>query len=371
MRWPVLRRLRRVMTALAVALDFFGPIGCAAQVPSSSPPPARPTPVPRPAAPSSSSSSQPASETPAPRLTAAGAHRFPPAVHTLQLVPFRASAFPYRGPVPDTGKPFFDVVDGTRRGHTSPRGGVYWEDTTYADRRVLIAIPKGFDPRRPALMVVYFHGNLGMLERDVRDRQRVAQQLAASGANAVLLAPQLAVDALDSSAGHFWEAGHFNRFLREASSKLAEMYGHKANLRDRFEAMPVVVVAYSGGYMPAVYAITRGDTGGRIQGVVLLDALYSEEEPLAAWIVHRRRRTFFVSAYGASARNSNVELQELLSSRRVPVATTLPGRLDAGKVVFLDVGDDVSHGDFVTQAWVADPLSHLLSLIPGHHRSTS
>lgn len=359
------------MTALAVVLDFFGPLGCAAQVPSSVPPPARPTPVPRPASPSTSGSSQPASEAPAPRVTEAAAHWSPPGLQALQLVPFRASAFPYRGPIPDTGKPFLDVIDGMRRGHTSARGGVYWEDPTYTDRRVLIAIPRGFDPRRPALLVVYFHGNLGTLERDVRDRQRVAQQLAESGLNAVLVAPQLAVDALDSSAGHFWEAGHFSRFLRETATKLGEMYGHSASLRDRFEAMPVVVVAYSGGYLPAVYAITRGDAGGRIRGVVLLDALYGEEAPLATWIVHRRRRAFFFSAYGGSARGANTDLQQMLSARQIPVATTLPNRLEAGKVTFLDVGDDVSHADFVTQAWTAEPLSHLLSLIPGYHRSGS
>ena len=44
-----------------------------------------------------------------------------------QLVAFNASAFPYRGIVPDTNKPFLDARDGTRRGHTTLRGDVYWE----------------------------------------------------------------------------------------------------------------------------------------------------------------------------------------------------------------------------------------------------
>ena len=109
--------------------------------------------------------------------------------------------------------PFLDAADGERHGHTSLRGGIYWEDQTYSDRRVLLYIPKGFDPRRPALIVVFFHGNGATLARDVRDRQQVPRQVAESGLNAVLVAPQFAVDALDSSAGRFWEPGVFAQFL--------------------------------------------------------------------------------------------------------------------------------------------------------------
>jgi hypothetical protein len=56
--------------------------------------------------------------------------------------------------------------------YTSLRGGIYWEDLTYSDKRVLLSIPRGFDIRRPALIVVYFHGNQATLARDVRDRQQ-------------------------------------------------------------------------------------------------------------------------------------------------------------------------------------------------------
>ena len=42
-------------------------------------------------------------------------------------------------------------------------------------------------------------------------RQHVTQQLAASGINAVLAAPQFAFDILDSSPGNFWRDGYFPR----------------------------------------------------------------------------------------------------------------------------------------------------------------
>src|SRR5262249_10845002 len=83
----------------------------------------------------------------------------------IQLVPFDVSPFPYSGPVPDKNVTFLDVVNGERRGHTSGRGGVYWEDLTYSDRRTLLAMPRGFDIRRPAVIVVYFHGNQATLTR--------------------------------------------------------------------------------------------------------------------------------------------------------------------------------------------------------------
>ena len=97
------------------------------------------------------------------------------------MVPFEVSPFPYRGIAPRTGKPFLDVEEGVRRGRTARRGGVLWEHTTYSDRRVLMAIPRGFDIRRPALIVVFFHGNGATLARDVRNRQQVPRQIVESG----------------------------------------------------------------------------------------------------------------------------------------------------------------------------------------------
>src|SRR5262249_4402368 len=149
------------------------------------------------------------------------------AVAKTQLVRFGVTPFPYRGNVPDKGGPFLDVVTGERHGHKSGRGGIYWEEPTYTDQRVLLSIPKGFDARRPAVMVVCFHGNQAKLARDVRDRQQVPRQVAESGLNAVLVAPQFAVDAIDSSSGNFWQPGVFARFLDEAAERLTRLYGEE------------------------------------------------------------------------------------------------------------------------------------------------
>jgi hypothetical protein len=47
------------------------------------------------------------------------------------------------------------------------------------------------------------------------------------------------------------------------------------------------MVAFSGGYKPAIWSLHRGATSHRICGVVLLDALYGEEDKLAAWLARQ------------------------------------------------------------------------------------
>ena len=238
------------------------------------------------------------------------------------LVPFEVTPFPYRGEVPDKNRPFLDVADGERHGHSTVRGGTYWEDQTYSDQRVLLHIPKGFDPRRPALMVVFFHGNEATLERDVRNRQAVPRQITESGLNAVLVAPQFAVNALDSSAGRFWEPGVFAQFLREAGDRLTELYGD-ARARGAFHNAPVVVAAYSGGYNPAAFVLHAGRADDRLRGVVLFDALYGEHDKFLGWL-EKRPPAFFVSTFGKSSREENTTLQRMLTARGISFQNALP-----------------------------------------------
>ncbi len=284
----------------------------------------------------------------------------------VRIVTFVTTPFPYDGLVPSSGAPFLDVSDGTRRGHTSPRGGIYWEDATYSDRHVLLAIPPRFDPRRPGFLIVFFHGNQVRLARDVAARQEVPQQLAASRLNAVLVAPQFALDALDSSAGRFWQPNVFAEFLDEAADRLAKLYGGRARrMRAVFRHMPVVIVAYSGGYMPASAALSVGGADARLAGVILLDALYGETDTFADWIAKHAQSCFFFSAYSLSSAPENENLRHMLGNANVGFATGLPKSLRPGRIAFLPVGD-VPHQDFVTEAWTHDPLANVLRrLKPG------
>ena len=207
--------------------------------------------------------------------------------------------------------------------------------------------------------MVFLHGNLARLERDVVGRQRVVAQMTASGLDAALVVPQFAVDALDSSAGHFWDPGGFARFLDEAAGQLAAFSGQD---RDAFAAMPVVLVAYSGGYNPAAAILSQEGANGRIAGVILLDALYGATPAFADWLVHANGRSFFFSAYSPSSASGNSELEAELRQRGIGFTEGLPLRLTRGTVAFLPTGP-VAHNDFVTHAWIADPLRAILARV--------
>ena len=158
----------------------------------------------------------------------------PPRGDETMLVSLKSSAFPYFGNNPRTEEPFLNVSSGSRHGHRGMGGRVFWQDETFNDNRVLMHVPENFDINKPGVIVVFFHGNGATLERDVRDRQRVPQQISDSGVNAVLLAPQLAVDAADSSAGKFWQPGGLKRFVSGVGRSSREPLwrsAHRQNLR--------------------------------------------------------------------------------------------------------------------------------------------
>ena len=284
------------------------------------------------------------------------------------FVPFDNAPFPFRGRIPDSGKHFLDHSDGGRQGHVSSRdGSVHWEDETFKDNRVLLYLPLGFDVRKPALIVVFFHGNGATLSRDVLDRQQVAAQLAASGINAVLVAPQFAVDAADSSAGRFWQRGHFAKFVAEAATKLAAQYGDR-RAAAAFKQSKVILVAYSGGYLPAAWALDVGKIGTRLQGVVLFDAMYGQIDKFVSWLEHARSTAFFFSAYGESTHDENEALKEELDEANLRYKTVLPKKLIPGGITFVDASSGTKHEDFITQAWTQNPLTWVLSRIPGYPR---
>jgi hypothetical protein len=279
---------------------------------------------------------------------------------------FENSAFPYRGQIPSDSdnpgkpRPFLDVADKGRLGHSSPRGGVYWEDATYNDRHVLLAASPDFDIHSRGDLVIFFHGNEATLARDVVDRQQAPRQFAQSGLNGVLIAPQLAVDALDSSAGRFWKPGALAEFLDEADARLAALY--PGSSRGTFRRMPVILVAYSGGYLPAAFALAQGGAAERVRGVVLLDALYGEEDKFVDWIERAHDRAFFVSAYSKSSHEENEALRRRLADAGVATQDGMPDRLGPGIVAFVDAGD-ADHIGFVNSAWTSDPLRDVLARV--------
>jgi hypothetical protein len=254
-----------------------------------------------------------------------------------RLIGFENSAFPYGG--------------------KNPRGAT--PGSRYGDNRVLVHVPPGFDARKPGVIVVFFHGHGATLERDVRDRQLLPRQITESGTNAVLVAPQLAYDAADSSAGKFWERDGLKRFMSEAAEQLAQVYGDQRSI-DIFNNMPVVIVAYSGGFETAAWSLHIGGLGKRVVGVVLLDALYGHLDKFASWLA-KNRHAFFISSYTTHNKRRDDDLAEMLRARGVPVQDELDGPVRPGTAVFLSMGSSVRHRDFVTLAWTQHPVRDVLT----------
>ena len=274
------------------------------------------------------------------------------------LVSMKYSAFPYFGDNPQSSSSFLNVSSGGRRGHRSYSGRVYWENETYSDSRVLVHIPETFDLRKPGVIVVFFHGNGATLERDVRDRQLVPQQISESGVNAVLLAPQLAVDAADSSAGKFWQQGNFRRFIMESADHLARLYGDPGAAKD-FAKLPIVIVGYSGGFLPTAYSLDVGGMSDQVRGVVLLDAVYGQLDKFAAW-VETHRSGFFVSSYTHYTAPHDHELMHMLRAKGIAVSEDMNAPLRPGSVVFVETGEGITHRSYVTQAWTRNPIEQVL-----------
>jgi hypothetical protein len=274
------------------------------------------------------------------------------------LVSMKSSAFPYFGDNPASDAPFLNISSGGRRGHRSYSGHVYWQDQTYNDSRVLVHIPENFDVQKPGVIVVFFHGNGATLERDVRDRQLVPQQITDSGVNAVLLAPQMAVDAADSSAGKFWQPGGFKRFIDESAGNLARLYGDPASAK-AFEKMPIVIVGYSGGFLPTAWSLQVGGISDRVRGVILLDAIYGELDKFASWI-ETHRSGFFVSSYTHYTAPRDHELMSMLRAKGIAVSENMDAPLHPGSAVFVETGAGITHRDYVTQAWTKNPIEQVL-----------
>jgi hypothetical protein len=229
-------------------------------------------------------------------------------------------------------------------------------------------IPKDFDARRPGVMVLFFHGHRATLERDVRDRQEVPAQISASGMNAVLVAPQFAVDAADSSVGRFSQPGAVARFVAEAADKLARLHGDPLTAKT-FANMRIIIVGYSGGFLPTAYSLSIGGLAkNRVRGVVLLDGVYGQLDKFATWI-EDNPSSFFISSYTHLTKRHNDELEHMLAEHDVAFSRELKPDLGRGGAAF--VSADVPHRDYVTHAWVDYPIKDIVSRLGDYQLPTA
>ena len=159
------------------------------------------------------------------------------------------------------------------------------------DATVIAFIPRHHRPTRDGSVstVVHFHGHGTTAERTIVAHQ-LREQLYESKQNAILVVPQLAVNAADSAAGKLETQGGLSRMLadvlRTAEAREVRIATGAASLAAPASVGRVCVSAHSGGYHAAA-AVLRGG-GVAIQEVYLFDALYAEMDVFRDWVIAGR-----------------------------------------------------------------------------------
>jgi hypothetical protein len=183
----------------------------------------------------------------------------------------------------------------------------------YRDPTVLVFVPRHHRPGPGGAIhfVVHFHGHNSTAERATLAHQ-LREQLHDSKQNAILVVPELAVLAPDSSAGKLEVPGGFARLLDDVLGAL-ELRDARSALgasAPGAEARPgrVCISAHSGGYHAAACAIRAG--GVAVHEVYLFDALYAETDVFRDWVIAGRGKPMasrhkLVSYYTAGTTEAN------------------------------------------------------------------
>jgi len=146
--------------------------------------------------------------------------------------------------------------------------------------------------------------------------------------------------------------------MAESAEHLGRLHGEPGAAK-AFATMPIVIIGYSGGFLPTAYSLDIGGTAGRIRGVVLLDAVYGQLDKFASWI-ENNRAGFFVSSYTHYTAHHDHELMQMLKDKGIAVSESMDGPLKPGRVVFIETGEGITHRNYVTQAWTEDPVKDVL-----------
>jgi hypothetical protein len=158
----------------------------------------------------------------------------------------------------------------------------------YGDPTVFVFIPHhhrvGRDGRVSAL--VHFHGHHTTAERTIAAHE-LREQLFDSKQNAILIVPQLAVLAADSSCGQLEAQGGLARMifdvLRTIDIPAVRAAAGRAAMPSSPELGRLCISAHSGGYHAAACALRGG--GVEIHETYLFDALYADVEVFRDWVL--------------------------------------------------------------------------------------
>jgi hypothetical protein len=246
------------------------------------------------------------------------------------------------------------------------------------DDTVIVFVPDKyrFQSEEGVSLLVHFHGHNSSAERAIT-AHALREQLVDSRQNAILVVPQLALLAADSSCGKLAQAGAFARLLGGALSNAAR-FGKKTLGDSRFPERPglgrVCLSAHSGGYYAAACSLRHG--GVDVSETYLFDALYAESEVFREWVLERlgepastRHKLVSYFTAGAQTEPLNKGLRDALERSGVLVSEELRegalSRRDLSHADAVFVRTGVAHSSVT---WETNALRDVLyaSMLPRH-----
>ena len=210
-------------------------------------------------------------------------------------------------PFPTSHPGFFDHSDPVtgEPARQASTGVSYRRSPHYTDDRVLLHWPD--HAGRPDAVLLFFHGHMGEIARDVASRWLIPDQVDAAGSATLLIAPQLARDALDSHPGKLDRPDGAANLIAACGNVIASVLdGPQTDLN----RAPIVLTAFSAGWRALTARLERGGIADRVAAVVLLDALFGGIETLAGW----SRRGPLISLSGPRCDTGRAALEERLTS---------------------------------------------------------
>ncbi len=226
-------------------------------------------------------------------------------------------------------------------------GKTYPADVHYADRTVAIFVPKGFRAGDATDLVFYFHGWRNDVD-DTLAQFKVAEQLAASGVNAVLVLPEGPRNAPDSFGGKLEETGVFAKLVGDVLATLKAR-----GVIEDVKPGSIVLAGHSGAYRVMAFILTRGGLTANVREVYLFDALYGQTEKFAYWIDHSAGRLIDIYTAEGGTRAESLGLMDDLRAWNIPFAAVpesavTPDLLRKNRLVFID--SPLEHNDVVAKS---------------------
>ena len=254
------------------------------------------------------------------------------------------------------GAPFWHGRDGAtgQRFRQLGEGRHYTEAAVYSDARVLFHAARGFDPAKPFHIVLFLHGHGSEIEATLARQLDLPGQIDRAGANAVLVAPQLALNAQESVPGKFVEPGRAALFLAEAQIVLRTALGGDVRAWRR---APIVIAAYSGGYRTAAQILKHGGVDSRIAGLIMLDAFFADAALYAGWIASHYHRAFLYALFTRASVEETTALKTQLLERGISYAMRDDGGPLAG-IRLIEV--ETPHGEVARLGPPTEPVGALL-----------